>query len=250
MSMISAPISHQASLGNEVQQLASLLSAIFRECNIDAQALINELKQLTTSESSDSQTSALWESPAVHLACTQVVFEWRRDREFLDPQGNPRPLEKCGSTGSFERLCTQFAPGHVPEKLLQYLVSLGAVKQADDSTLHLLTESVLACATDPQPAIASGTVLMHLRGFLGTVKFNLSRRGGDLPPRFERACYGEIPTKLVPVFQQLVASRGQNFIDSIDEWLDRHRATSGTEAQVSRVGAGAYMLLHNSIRIE
>ncbi len=238
------------SIEQHVARLASLLSAILQSCNVGTKLLADRLAELAEAVDGPLGGSPVWASPHIHLACTQLVFVWRRDPMFLDAEGNAKPLIRAGEFGSFATLCERAAPTYSSETLLEYLANLGGVRELEDGTIQLLTESVLACVTQPEHAVAPETVLMHLQGFLGSVEFNLLRRHGDPPPRFERACYGRIPSRLVPVFQQLVATRGQNFIDSIDEWLDRHHAATGSDSEVSGVGAGAYMLFYASKRME
>jgi len=250
MSAISPQEQIPLSIETQVTQLASLLFAIFEACNVNAQLLVQQLATLVEAGPKAHPPSSVWVSADVHLACTNVVFTWRRDPEFLDSDGNARLLPRCGASSSFARLCLRAAPGQPADVLLEYLSNMGGIRREEGDHVRLLTESVLACATQPQHAVAPETVLMHIQGFLGAVEFNLRRREGDPPPRFERACYGEIPSRLVPVFQQLVANRGQNLIDSIDEWLDRHRAEAGSGSDRSRVGAGAYMLVNNSNLLE
>jgi hypothetical protein len=238
------------SIEQDVSQLAILLAAILQSCNVSVRLLADRLVNLAESAEVRPGGSAIYAPTTIHLACTELVFVWRRDPAFLDLEGNAKSLSRVGETASFSMLCKRVATHHSPDRLLDYLINMGAVRIGESGMLHLLTESVLACSTQPQCAVAPETVLMHLQGFLGSVEFNLHRRDGDPPPRYERACYGRIPLRLVPVFQQLVATRGQNFIDSIDEWLDRHRSDGGSQSDSCRVGAGAYMLFHASKEIE
>ena len=239
-----------SSVDQRVDELAALLVAILEACNVDPRLLISGLSALIDSKRSRIASSPIWASSDMHLACTQVVFTWRREPEFLDADGNTKPLSESGGTASFVALCERAAPEQSAKALLEYLSELGAVRRIADGTVELLTESVLACAARPQRMVAPETVLMHLQGFLGTVSSNLLRGDADPPARFERACYSDIPERLVPVFQNLVAARGQNFIDSIDEWLDRHRARNASDGATAKVGAGAYVLLHHSNKIE
>jgi len=239
-----------SSVDQRVDELAAVLVAILEACNVDPRGLIGALSAIVESTRNRTTSSPIWASSDMHLACTQVVFVWRRDPEYLDAYGNTKPLNETGGTASFFALCERAAPGQSAKGLLEYLSELGAVRRMADGTVELLTESVLACAARPQRMVAPETVLMHLQGFLGTVSSNLLRGDEDPPARFERACYGDIPERLVPVFQQLVAARGQNFIDSIDEWLDRHRARNGGDGATAKVGAGAYVLLHRSNKVK
>lgn len=238
------------SIEKHIHQLAAVLVRILQGCSVNPKSLLGQLSAVVESDNGEPRSKAVLASPDMHLACTQVVFVWRRDGQYLDSDGNARDLAREDDDPNFAELCAKAAPALRPDDLLDYLIAMGAVRTLLNGRVRLLTESVLACAKKPGHTVAPETVLMHLQGFLGAVEFNLLRNDGDPPPRFERACYGVIPERLVPVFQQLVATRGQNFIDSIDEWLERHRTTEGCGVVSSRVGAGAYMLLNNSNRME
>jgi hypothetical protein len=88
-------------------------------------------------------------------------------------------------------------------------------------------------------------VLEHICGFLGSVEFNIFEKPSRANGRFERACYASVPRELVPILQQLVNSRGQAFVDVIDEWLSR-RSTKPTENNDTvLVGAGAYVFIRD-----
>ena len=100
------------------------------------------------------------------------------------------------------------------------MVELGVVR-ADNKIVELISESVVTCSGQDGLSIASECVLEHICGFLGSVEFNVFDKPSRATGRFERACYACVPKELVPVFQQLVNSRGQNFVDVIDEWSTR-----------------------------
>jgi hypothetical protein len=109
-----------------------------------------------------------------------------------------------------------------------------------------LSDSVLACSSGEHRMIANSTVLTHIQAFLSAVEYNLLDRCASKSPRFERACYGKIPSELVPILERLIEVRGQNFIDSVDEWLARHRAVDDDGRSVWLAGAGAYVFSHPS----
>jgi hypothetical protein len=50
----------------------------------------------------------------------------------------------------------------------------------------------------------------------------------------------------VPVLQQLVNSRGQDFVDVIDEWLARRSVKPSETADTVLVGAGAYLFVREN----
>jgi hypothetical protein len=136
-------------------------------------------------------------------------------------------------------------PAERPEEILDYLIKLEAVA-VRAGQIHLLVESVLTCTGKGGDALASGAVLAHLNNFLRSVEFNLLEKPSIAKGRFERACYVSIPESLVPVFERFIDNRGQDFIDVIDEWLERHRAGLTVAGPRTTVGAGAYMFVHPS----
>jgi hypothetical protein len=53
-----------------------------------------------------------------------------------------------------------------------------------------------------------------------------------------------VARELEPVFSQLVRQRGQEFIDSIDEWLERNTKYASPSGRYMELGAGAYYIDH------
>ena len=48
--------------------------------------------------------------------------------------------------------------------------------------------------------------------------------------------------ELVPVAHRVVRERGQEFIDGIDEWLERQREVPSPSGRYVEIGVGAYLL--------
>lgn len=222
------------------------LFRILRACGASRECISQAVNRALDACDFAEPIQTLAAPPSQHIACTDVVFGWRRISEFLDANGNPRALPVSGVGPTFEKLCQSVAPSHRVNVLLEYLDSLGAIQRNPDNTLVLATDSVLTCRFDQGGMVAAQTVLPHLMGFLGAVEHNVTRTTGKRLGRFERACYSAVPKSLVPVFERFVEVRGQNFVDTIDEWLVRHRATTISHDDSCFVGAGAYVVVHNS----
>jgi len=111
----------------------------------------------------------------------------------------------------------------------------------------LISESVVACSGRDGSAVASEPVLEHICGFLGSVEYNLFDKPSRARGRFERACYASVADKLVPVLENLVSSRGQDFVDVIDEWLARRAIRPTNGAGTVLVGAGAYVFVREHV---
>jgi hypothetical protein len=229
-----------------VGHVLETLFRILRACGVTRESISQAVDRALDACESVERIQTLAAPASQHIACTDIVFGWRRINEFLDAKGNPRALPVSGVGPSFEKLCELVAPNHKVDVLLDYLDSLGAVQTSDDDKLVLTTDSVLTGRFDQGGMVAAQTVLPHLLGFLGAVEHNVTRATGKRLGRFERACYSAVPRSLVPVFERFVEVRGQNFVDTVDEWLVRHRTTSTSRDDSYIVGAGAYVVVHNS----
>jgi hypothetical protein len=182
------------------------------------------------------------------MMCCDVVLRWRRDCEFLDHDGAPNVLPISGESISFESLVHVGAPGENPIALLEAMAELGVVRITNDRYVELISESVVTCSGQDGLAIAGECVLEHICGFLGSVEFNVFDKSSRSKGRFERACYATVPRDLVPVLQQLVNTRGQEFVDAIDEWLARRRIDSTDASEGQLVGAGAYLFIREGFK--
>ncbi len=180
--------------------------------------------------------------------CCDVVLKWRRDPRFLDSEGLPNCLSPEGHASSFSELARIAAPGEEWPKLLANMTDLGVVRITDQKTIELISDSVVACSGQDGSVIASECVLEHICGFLGSVEYNVFDKPSREKGRFERACYATVPKELVPVLQDLVRSRGQNFVDVIDEWLARRSIKSADGVESVLVGAGAYVFVRKPVQ--
>ena len=175
--------------------------------------------------------------------CCDVVLKWRRDYKYLDQEGLPIQLSINGASPSFADLVKAAAPDADPHQLLAAMEELGVVRIAENTKAELISESVVACSGREGSTIASECVLEHICGFLGSVEYNVFDKPSRARGRFERACYASVPSQLVPVLEQLVSARGQDFVDVIDEWLARRALKRPAGNDSVLVGAGAYVFV-------
>jgi hypothetical protein len=248
----------QTALGNEsvrehnltddsiARSAAILLRRVFRilrGCGIAesdlksmANSALNDIAQIP-----DQQPSRVTARQA--LMCCDLVLRWRRDCRYLDEFGVPRILSIIGEEDTFESLVRESAPNIDSKSMLHTLVDLGVVRVLDDTNIELISESVVTCSGLEGARIASECVLEHICGFLGSVEFNVFDKPSRSKGRFERACYARIPKELVPVLQQLIRTRGQDFVDVIDEWMARRTIKHWQTGETMLVGAGAYLFV-------
>jgi len=205
-----------------------------------ASSAVDEIERIP-----DSQPGRVTARQAI--MCCDLVLKWRRDCRFLDADGLPAQLEFNGAGKTFESLVEASAPGADARALIATMEELGVVRITDDKHIELISDSVVACSGQEGAAIASEFVLEHICGFLGSVEFNVFDKPSRAKGRFERACYASVPRELVPVLQQLVNARGQDFVDVIDEWLARRSTKAQEKTDTLLVGAGAYVFVREEL---
>lgn len=237
-------------LTSHASQLARTFASILSGCGFSSDEILQLMNNATEGLEPGLATPSRGNSIEDHMACTDIVFEWRHDPNFVDEHGEPKVLDRHGIGCSFDELVRAAAPGCDSTRLFDYLVELGVIECLSDGSCSLVTESVLACSGTDGGRIASEVVLLHVLGFLGSVEFNLRTKSGNSAGRFERACYSRIPANLSAVFEKLVETRGQHFVDSIDEWLVRHRTENPDLTKTLVVGSGAYLFVRSPETIE
>jgi hypothetical protein len=246
-SNVNATVPDEASgISKSARILLRRVFRILRGCGISeaelrsmAKAAVDEIEKIP-----ESQPSRVTVRQA--MLCCDVVLDWRRNPKFLDVHGAPATLCLQKTEGSFHELVGASAPEAEPMSLLKTMEELGVVRIVDDKQVELIGESVVACSGQEGNVIASECVLEHICGFLGSVEFNVFDKPSRAKGRFERACYASVPKELVPVLQQLVGRRGQDFVDVIDEWLARRAVTPAGEGDTLLVGAGAYLFVREN----
>jgi len=245
--------SSQALTEEAVDHSASVLLRrvfrILRGCGISTESLatlaaqaLGEIRPLPNVPLSNVSTEQT-------LACCDVVLRWRRDCRFLDAGGRARRLAVHEGTSSFDELVRTAAPGNDTSDLLRTMIDLGVVRLEDATTVELISESVVTCPGREHSTLANESVLEHVCGFLGSVEFNLFDKPSRARGKFERACYAWVPSTYVPLLENLVSSRGQDFVDVIDEWLARRAVKISDTPQSVLVGAGAYVFVRNRLGV-
>ena len=232
---------------SSARMLVRRVVRILKACGISD----SELREIFDHEVSASATVAQSRvSPTTArqiIACSDVVLRWRRDSNFLTPEGLPNLLMLHGAPSNFGDLVRSVSPNENPKEVFETLKELGVVRMTDSESIELISESVVACSGRDGSVIASESVLEHICGFLGSVEYNLFDKPSRARGRFERACYASVPEKFVPVLENLVSSRGQEFVDIIDEWLARRAVRPSNFNGTVLVGAGAYVFVRENV---
>ncbi|MES1925693.1 DUF6502 family protein [Salinisphaera sp. T31B1] len=169
---------------------------------------------------------------------TRVLSGWHRDPDFTNDRGEPCHLSLDDEAAGFPALVKRYS-GDIPASaILEELERVAAVARGTHNTLSVTQRAYVPAGSDPQSLRMLGSASHDL---LSTLEHNLARTDGDRP-YFQRTVFNtRVDPRVLPVFHRLVATQGQQFLETLDDWLEHHEA-SDVEANppVVRTGVGIY----------
>ena len=228
------------------QLLLTEVIKLFTELLIASGATMHMIRAATTHSletvASDNASTTFTDLGSLLRDCMEVMCRWRRDAAYVNKNGEPRPLQVNAHSNSFDSLCSTAHCQRPSSEILQALLEFGAVSKRADGLIQSETPTFLLGRADEGGRLATDALLKHLEGFLRSVHRNVTSVSGHGKPRFERACTVTVARELEPIFDRLVRRRGQEFIDSIDEWLERNAKLESPTGQYVELGAGAYFV--------
>ena len=198
-------------------------------------------KSLANSATACSITT-LTELGSIQRDCMKVMCAWRRDTDFVDSQGIPLPLHQRDGNDSFASLCRRVECVNQPSLVLSTLLDFGAISIDADNRIVPETPTFLLGRAEGGGRLAVDGIFRQLQGFLQVVHRNVCSVSGDKKPRFERACTVPVAVELEAIFDNLVRVRGQEFVDSIDEWLERNSKRESASGRFIELGVGVYFI--------
>ena len=149
---------------------------------------------------------------------SRVLSGWRRDADFLDPQGKPAVLALSGRAHTFQELVKRYS-GDMPYRaVLDELVAGDLVHRQRNDRVKLMERAYLPKADVSMKLHILGTDTEYL---IDTIGHNL--RPGDSEPRFQRkVMYDNLPDAVLPALRRLSSKMGQALLEKLDEIFSRH----------------------------
>ena len=169
----------------------------------------------------------------------RVITAWRRERDFLDAEGEPAPLPMLGSGATFSELVKRYSDDVPVRAILDELIRIGAVERLEDGEVCLLTQAYIPESSDADKLHILGVDAGHL---ISTIGHNL--KPDPIGPLFQRkVAYDNLPNEILPAFRKLSAKRAQTLLEKLDRWLaqrdrDVNPTVEGTGR--NRAGVGVY----------
>ncbi|MEZ5566133.1 MAG: DUF6502 family protein [Gammaproteobacteria bacterium] len=178
------------------------------------------------------------DSTLTHMAA--LLGGWHTDVEFTGPYGLPLELPfEHSDRPSFQKLVHRYCLGGEPAQLLRRMLAVGAVKQAEDGWLTVLTRAYLPSAENIDSVERIGQAVARL---VDTVDFNRQER--DPASRlFERTVVADYGLKQedLPALSSFIQARGQRLLEEIDNWISgRDRPEPERNDVVVHTGLGIY----------
>ena len=169
---------------------------------------------------------------------TRVLAGWHRDPDFNDDRGHPRVLDFGDADSGFTALVRRYS-GDIPvNAVFEELERVGAVDIDDRDQVSVLGRAYVPMASDPESLRMLGTASHDL---LATIAHNIGRHA-DTPARFQCTVFNaRVDVRALPVFHRLASEHGQQLLETLDDWLERHEIDEqDTETPVVRTGVGIY----------
>jgi hypothetical protein len=174
----------------------------------------------------------------------RLLTGWHQDSDFTGPYGIPYEVQFAGPIGrrSFTELVRRYTSDVPADEMLDELKRIGAVLDLGNSYYRVLIRSYIPSAADPAKFHAMSVAFTDLAK---TLDQNL--RPDEDQKIFERRVWapnGITPTDALD-FDVYVKDRGQQFLESLDDWLstrETEAARSDAEQRV-KVGVAMYMFV-------
>jgi Family of unknown function (DUF6502) len=172
----------------------------------------------------------------------RVLTGWHQDSDFLATHyGVPRDLPFDDPNDvSFTELVRRYSGDMPARAMLEELLRVGAVIKTEDDALRVAARSYNPSPFNPD-AVARIGITMH--DLAATLDHNLNP-ARKTRSRFERRVYATegLSKQYVEQFHDLIKQRGQQLLETLDNWLTMREADPSEETEnINRIGVGIYL---------
>lgn len=212
-----------------------------RPANLSKVAVITGLSRKETKKIRDEIVTESGLKPSQGLNPPSTVLRgWYSDPLFLSSLGKPLSLAVDGKSPNLTDLVRRYAGDLPAGAVILQMERIGLVERTKSRRYRPVGNSFIPPNVNGQ-LFASGASSIH--NLISTIAHNAAPDNKNAP-RFERYAWSNyLPEGLAKRFQDLVADRGQSFLEFFDAWLKKNEKPisiaehkkSGTE-----IGVGVY----------
>jgi Family of unknown function (DUF6502) len=172
----------------------------------------------------------------------RLLTGWHQDSDFTGPYGLPYEVQFEGPIGrrSFTELVRRYTSDVPADEMLDELKRIGAVLDLSNGYYRVLIRAYIPSAADPAKFHAMSVAFTDLAK---TLDQNL--RPDEDQKIFERRVWAPngITSTDALDFDHYVKDRGQQFLESLDEWLSTREAEAVRSGAVQSVKVGVAMYM-------
>jgi hypothetical protein len=172
---------------------------------------------------------------------SRVLVGWHSDPKYTGPYGVPLeiPYESTlKDQPSFKELVRAYSGDMAPLQMLKELIRVGAVVQLDNGNYKVLRRNFEPERLSPELLERFGDVAHN---FFSTAAANIekSEQGAGF---FERVVYAEEPItkEIIAQFDLYVKTRGQEFLEELDNWFVRKQKEADNNQERFDTGFGMF----------
>jgi hypothetical protein len=148
----------------------------------------------------------------------RVVYGWVHDKAYADERGETADLPFENADPSFSSLVKAHSGDVPPRAILDELLQVGVVDKTPEGNIRLLARAYI-----PKHGEAEKLALLgrDVAGLITTMDQNI--HGVNDKPFFQRKVfYDNLPQEALPKLQALLADRGQQLLEFLDQWMAEH----------------------------
>jgi hypothetical protein len=172
---------------------------------------------------------------------SRVLVGWHSDPKYTGPYGVPLEIPYESATEdqpSFKELVRAYSGDMAPLQMLKELIRVGAVVQLDNGNYKVLRRNFEPERLSPELLERFGDVAHN---FFSTAAANIekSEQGAGF---FERVVYAEEPItkEMIAQFDLYVKTRGQEFLEELDNWFVRKQEEVDRKQERFDTGFGMF----------
>jgi hypothetical protein len=172
----------------------------------------------------------------------RLLTGWHQDSDFTGPYGVPYEVQFAALPGrrSFTELVRRYTPDVPADEMLDEMKRIGAVLDLGNGFYRVLMRSYIPSSADPAKFEIMSAAFTDLAR---TLDQNL--RPDEDQKMFERRVWA--PNGVAPMdaleFDAYVKDRGQQFLESLDDWLSTREGEAERAGAMQKVNVGVAMYM-------
>lgn len=212
-----------------------------RRTNMSRVSIMTGLNRKEIRKLRDRLEAEDWDPDPTLSKPATVLAKWFTSPKYLGPKGSPKwlPLEASGNRISIAGLVREVGGDVPPGAMLKELMRADCVTEVRPGLWKAIKRQYSPSGVDLFQVQRFGECLHDLAQ---TIVTNMEEENPN-SRRYEfRAWSDRVDSKGVPDLKKTVMVKGNDYLESIDDWLESHTIRDGLSAQGRRLrcGVGIY----------